>query len=171
MVNDCTFIGNLTRDPELRYSASGTAVCNFSIACNERFKDRNGEQQERTEFVNIVAWKGLAEVCGKWLQKGKPVYIRGRLQTRSYEDRDGVKKYISEIVASDMKMLGSNQGQAPQQNNASRSQPQRDSGNSGAGQPRYEEPPFDPDDGIPFAHMPECRFDGDALYRTQLFKW
>jgi len=150
MVNDCTFIGNLTRDPELRYSASGTAVCNFSIACNERFKDRTGEQQERTEFVNIVAWKGLAEVCGKWLQKGKPVYIRGRLQTRSYEDRDGVKKYISEIVASDMKMLGSNQGQAPRQENAPRGQSGSETGKSGAGQQQYEEPQFNQSDDIPF---------------------
>ena len=105
-VNKWIGIGNLTKDAEIRYTASGTAVCNFSIACNEKFKNKQGEQQESVEFVNIVTWSALAEICGKYLTKGKQVYICGKLQTRSYDDRDGNKKYITEIVANEMQMIG-----------------------------------------------------------------
>ena len=106
-VNRATLIGNLTRDPELKYTPSGTAVCSFSIACNERFKDRDGNKQEKVEYLNVVAWRQLAEICGKFLHKGKQVYIDGKIQTRTYDDRDGNKKYITEIVADQMQMLGS----------------------------------------------------------------
>lgn len=100
-VNKWIGIGNLTRDPELKYTPAGKAVCNFSVACNEKFGDN-----ERTEYVNIVAWEKLAEICGKYLEKGNPVYIEGRLATRSYVDRDGNKKYVTEVVAFQMQMLG-----------------------------------------------------------------
>lgn len=106
-VNKCIFVGNLTKNPELKYTPQGTAVCTFSIACNERFKDRDGNKQERVEYINIVAWRQLAEICGNFLQKGKQVYIEGKIQTRSYDDRDGNKRYITEIVADQMQMLGS----------------------------------------------------------------
>lgn len=110
-VNRVILIGNLGKDPELRYTPSGDAVANFSMATSERYKDRSGEQQERTEWHNIVAWRNLAEICGKYLQKGKQVYIEGKIQTRSYDDRDGVKRYITEVIADQMQMLGSKEPQ------------------------------------------------------------
>ncbi len=148
-VNQCTFIGNLTRDPELRYSASGVAVCNFSIACNENFKDRDGNKQEKVEYINIVAWKNLAEICGKYLEKGKPVFISGKMQTRKWQDRDGADKYTTEIVARDMQMLGSREGQGQQQERPAQSQ-QASSGGMDNNQ-------FYPDDDIPFNCLPHWR--------------
>ncbi|UCE03242.1 MAG: single-stranded DNA-binding protein [Candidatus Latescibacterota bacterium] len=105
-VNKVILLGNLGADPELRYTNSGTAVANFRIATNERWNDRNGEQQERTEWHNIVAWGKLGEICGKFLKKGRPVFIEGRLQTRSWEDQSGNKRYTTEIVALNMQMIG-----------------------------------------------------------------
>ena len=105
-VNKAILVGNLGKDPELRYTPSGTAVCTFSLATTDRFKNKQGEQQERTEWHNIVVWAGLAEICGKYLTKGKQIYIEGRIQNRSYDDRDGNKRYITEIVANEMQMLG-----------------------------------------------------------------
>ena len=103
-LNKVQLIGHLGKDPELKYTPSGVAVANFSIATNESWKDQEGNLQERTEWHNIVAWRKLAEICGEWLKKGKRIYIEGKLQTRSYE-KDGVKKYMTEIVADDMIML------------------------------------------------------------------
>lgn len=105
-VNKVILVGNLGKDPELRYTPSGAAVVTFSIATSERYKDREGNKQEKTEWHNIVAWRQLAEICGKYLHKGKQVFIEGKIQTRSYDDRDGNKKYITEIVADQMQMLG-----------------------------------------------------------------
>lgn len=105
-LNKVMLIGNLGKDPELRYTTSGVAVATFSLATNESWKDADGNLQERTEWHNIVAWKKLAEICGEWLKKGKKVYIEGRIQTRSYDDKNtGTKKYITEIVADNMIML------------------------------------------------------------------
>lgn len=105
-------IGNLGKDPELRYTSSGVAVATFSLATNESWKDQDGNTQERTEWHNIVAWRKLAEICGEWLKKGKKVYIEGRIQTRSYDDKNtGAKKYITEIVADSMIMLDSRGGE------------------------------------------------------------
>jgi single-strand DNA-binding protein len=110
-LNKVMLIGNLGKDPELRYTTSGTAVATFSLATNESWKDADGNVQERTEWHNIVAWKKLAEICGEWLKKGKKVYIEGRIQTRSYDDKNtGTKKYITEIVADNMIMLDSKGG-------------------------------------------------------------
>jgi single-strand DNA-binding protein len=103
-LNKVQLIGNLGKDPELRYTASGVAVATFSIATSDSWKDQEGNTQERTEWHNIVAWRKLAEICGEWLKKGKKVYIEGRLQTRTYE-KDGVKRYVTEIVADDLIML------------------------------------------------------------------
>jgi len=105
-VNKAILLGNLGADPELRYTNSGTAVANFRIATNERWNDKNGEQKERTEWHNIVAWGKLGEICGKYLKKGRTVYIEGRLQTRSWEDQSGNKRYTTEIVAQVMQMIG-----------------------------------------------------------------
>jgi single-strand DNA-binding protein len=105
-INKVILIGRLGRDPEVRSTPSGATVAKFSIATDEKFTDRNGERQERTEWHNIVAWARLAEICGQYLKKGKLVYIEGSLRTDSWDDKEtGQKKYRTEIVARDMKML------------------------------------------------------------------
>ena len=105
-LNKVTLIGNLGKDPELSYTASGVAVAKFSIATNERWKDDNGSPQERTEWHNIIAWRKLAEICGQYLKKGSKVFLEGKLQTRSWDDKNtGVKRYITEIIANDLIML------------------------------------------------------------------
>lgn len=110
-LNKVMLIGNLGKDPELRYTPSGVAVATFSIATNESWKDQDGNTQERTEWHNIVAWRKLAEICGEYLKKGKKVYIEGRIQTRSYDDKNtGAKKYITEIVADNLIMLDGGRG-------------------------------------------------------------
>jgi len=105
-VNKAILIGNLGRDPELKYTPSGQAVANFPIATTEKYKDRNGEMQERTTWHNIVAWGRQAEISKEYLSKGSPVYIEGRIDNRSYDDRDGNKRYISEVVVQRLQLLG-----------------------------------------------------------------
>jgi single-strand DNA-binding protein len=106
-VNKVILVGNVGKDPEVRYSQSGTPVANFSLATNERFKDRNDEWQDRTEWHSIVAWQRLAEIVGEYLAKGSKVYVEGKLQTSSWEDRrSGERKYRTEIVARDLLLLG-----------------------------------------------------------------
>ncbi len=104
-VNKVILVGRLGRDPEVRHTKTGDPVCTFSIATSERWKDKNGEQQEKTEWHRIVAWRKLAEICGEYLRKGKQVYIEGKLQTRDWEDKDGHKRYTTEVVANEMQML------------------------------------------------------------------
>jgi single-strand DNA-binding protein len=104
-VNKVILVGNLGADPEMRYTAGGTAVCKFRIATTEKFKDRQGNVQERTDWHRITAWGKLAEICGQYLAKGKQVYIEGRLEYGSYE-KDGVKHYTTDIIANTMQMLG-----------------------------------------------------------------
>jgi single-strand DNA-binding protein len=168
-VNKVILIGNLGKDPELRYTPSGAAVVNFSLATSETYKDRDGNRQTKTEWHNIVAWRQLAEICGKYLHKGKQVYIEGSLQTRKWQDRDGIDRYTTEIVAGQMQMLGSsdnNQSAAPQQSGGyqqpGQPQPQAGAYQQPAQTPQqqpapqaqqtmsYEEPQFDPSDEIPF---------------------
>ena len=105
-VNKVILVGNLGADPELRYTSSGTPVASFSLATREQWTNKAGEKGEKTEWHKIVAWARLGEICGEYLHKGKQVYIEGRLQTRSWEDRDGNKRYTTEIVAQTMQMLG-----------------------------------------------------------------
>lgn len=153
-VNKCILVGNLGKDPELRYTGSGTAVCNFSLATTENYKDRDGNKQEKTEWHNIVIWRQLAEIAGKYLTKGKQVYLEGKIQTRSYDDRDGNKRYITEIVVDEMQMLGrvgDSQGQGstnapPRQESASRSQHGSGTGN----QQQDDGYQFSDDSEIPF---------------------
>jgi len=109
-LNKVTLIGNLGKDPELKYTNSGVAVATFSLATSDSWKDQEGNMQERTEWHNIVAWRKLAEICGQYLKKGSQVYIEGKIQTRSYNDKEGVKKYITEIVADQLLMLGGGGG-------------------------------------------------------------
>jgi len=105
-VNKAILIGNLGKDPELRYTPSGKAVTNFSIATTEKWKNQSGDMQESTEWHNIVLWGRQAEIAKEYLSKGSPVYIEGRIQTRNYEDKNGVKHYITEIVGQKMQFLG-----------------------------------------------------------------
>jgi single-strand DNA-binding protein len=106
-LNRVQLIGNLGKDPELKYTPQGTPVAKLTIATNERFKDKGGEWQDRTEWHNVVLWQRLAEIAGEYLKKGGKVYIEGRLQTRSWDDKQtGQKKYMTEVVASDLILLG-----------------------------------------------------------------
>lgn len=105
MVNKVMLIGRLGRDPEMRYTPAGTAVCNFTMATDEYFKDKSGERQKRTEWHRIVAWAKLAEQCSKLLNKGKLAYVEGRLQTREWDDREGNKRRTTEIVIQRMQIL------------------------------------------------------------------
>jgi single-strand DNA-binding protein len=105
-VNKVILIGNLGKDPEVKYTPSGTPVAKFSLATNERYKDKGGEWQDRTEWHNIVAWQRLAEIVGEYVKKGSKIYIEGRLTTSSWEDKQsGEKKYRTEIVANDLVLL------------------------------------------------------------------
>lgn len=106
-LNKAMIIGRLGQDPEVRYTQSNTAVATLNIATNERFKDRNGEFQERTEWHRVVAWGRLAEICQEYLKKGSQVYIEGPIQTREWEDKDGQKRYTTEIKALTLTMLDS----------------------------------------------------------------
>jgi single-strand DNA-binding protein len=105
-VNKVILVGNLGSDPQVRYTPGGQAVANFNIATSERFNNKAGEKEERTEWHRIVAWGKLAEICQQYLKKGKQVYIEGRLQTRQWEDQQGQKRQTTEIVAQTMQMLG-----------------------------------------------------------------
>jgi len=106
-LNRVTLIGNLGKDPEVKFTPSGTPVAKIALATNERFKDKNGEWQDRTEWHNVVLWQRLAEIAGEYLKKGGKVYIEGRLQTRSWDDKQtNQKKYMTEVVASDLILLG-----------------------------------------------------------------
>ena len=105
-VNKVILIGNLGKDPEVRHLEGGVAVARFPIATSETFKDKNGERQERTEWHNIVLWRGLAEVAEKYLKKGQSVFIEGKIRTSNYQDKDGNQRYSTEIVADNMTMLG-----------------------------------------------------------------
>jgi len=110
-MNKSFLIGNLTKDPELRSTQSGKAVATFTIAVNRRFKGQDGERQ--TDFFPVIAWNQLGEMCGKYLTKGKKVAVVGELQTRSYEDKQGVKRYVTEIVADEVEFLSPKE--APQE--------------------------------------------------------
>jgi single-strand DNA-binding protein len=106
-LNKVTLIGNLTRDPELRYTPQGTAVCTFSVATNRQWATESGEKKEDVEFHRVVAWNKLAEICSQLLTKGRKVYVEGRLQTRSWTGQDGAQRTTTEIVISDMIVLDS----------------------------------------------------------------
>jgi len=111
-VNKVILVGNLGRDPEVRYSPNGSAVANVTIATSESWKDKNtGEKQERTEWHRIVFFGRLAEIAGEYLKKGAQIYVEGRLQTRKWQDKEGQDRYTTEIVANEMQMLGSRGGQ------------------------------------------------------------
>jgi single-strand DNA-binding protein len=132
-VNKVIIIGNLGRDPETRYMPDGGAITNISVATTEQWKDKNGEKQEKTEWHRVAFFGKLAEIAGEYLKKGSQVYVEGRLQTREWE-KDGVKRYTTEIVANQMQMLGSRQGMGG-------AAPERDAGGeAGAARPAASKP-------------------------------
>ena len=109
MLNKVMVIGNLGADPEMRYTANGSAVTTFNVASNRRYTTRDGESRDDTEWFRIVTWERLAETCSQYLTKGRQVYVEGRLQTRSWEGQDGVTRYTTEVIASEVKFLGGGQ--------------------------------------------------------------
>jgi single-strand DNA-binding protein len=139
-VNKVILIGNLGRDPELRYTQGGQAVANFSLATTDRWNDKDGQTQERTEWHRIVVWARQAELCAQYLSKGRSVYVEGRIQTREWEDKEGQKRQTTEIVAQSVRFLGS-----PRDGGGSSGPPS--GGASGAGPGRTGPPPGD---DIPF---------------------
>ena len=109
-VNKAILVGNLGRDPELRQTPNGQAVVNFTLATSENWTDKSGERQERTEWHRIVVWGRTAEMCNQYLSKGRTVYVEGRIQTREWEDKEGNKRYTTEIIANDVQFLGGGGG-------------------------------------------------------------
>ncbi len=109
-VNKVILVGHLGADPDMRFTPSGQGVCELRLATSESWNDKNGQRQERTEWHRIVVWGKRAEICSKYLSKGRQVYIEGRIQTRNYDDKDGNKRYITEIIASEVQFLGGGGG-------------------------------------------------------------
>jgi single-strand DNA-binding protein len=142
-VNKVILVGNLGVEPEVRYTGGGQAVANFNIATSESWTNKDGSREERTEWHRIVAWGKLAELCGEFLAKGRKVYVEGRLQTRSYADKEGVTRYVTEIKAQDIQFLdggggkgaGSSEGHAPESAPRSASPQESRAPSSGGGRP------------------------------------
>jgi len=150
-VNKVILVGNLGKDPELRYTGSGTAVCNFSLATNESYKDASGETVERTEWHNLVVWSRLAEICNEYLKKGSQAYFEGSLQTRSYEDKNGVTKYTTEVKVREMMMLGGRGGAGGDGGGSFRSAPAAaPAAATAADSGKADNYTFKPDDDLPF---------------------
>ena len=158
-LNRVILIGNLGRDPETRYLPNGDAVANISVATTESWKDKSGEKQEKTEWHRVTLYRRLGEIAGEYLKKGSQVYIEGRIEYREYE-KDGVKRYSTDIIASEMKMLGSRQGggEPMDRDSGPSERPPRASGGgsggggggSGGGSPPAKKKLDDFDDDIPF---------------------
>jgi single-strand DNA-binding protein len=158
-VNKVILIGSLGQDPEVRYMPQGGAVANLSVATNERYKDKNtGEAKEVTEWHRVVIYQRLAEIAGEYLRKGSKVYIEGKLKTRKWQDKDGVERYTTEIVANELQMLDGKQDGQSSNGQATKPQQQKPAQQTGGYQsskPAQQqrapmEPPIDFDDDIPF---------------------
>jgi len=154
-VNKVILIGNLGRDPEVRYAPSGSAICNVTLATTRNWKNRDsGERQEETEWHRVVFYDRLAEIAGEYLKKGRPVYVEGRLKTRKWTDKDGVEKYTTEIIADQMQLLGSREGMGGPADEGSE-RPARSAAPSRPSAPKPAPKPSstgfdDMDDDIPF---------------------
>ena len=144
-LNHCTFIGRLGKAPETRYLPNGDAVCNFSIAVGERWTDKqSGEKKEKTEWINVVTFRKLAEICSQYLEKGQQVYIAGKFRTRKWQDKEGHDRYSTEIVAESMQMLG---GKRDESSAAPKTHEQN--ANDQRAEPEASDAGFE-DDDIPF---------------------
>ena len=142
-INKVILVGNLGQDPELRYTGSGTAVCNMRLATNESYKGDDGQMVDKTEWHSIVAWARLAEICGEYLTKGSQVYFEGSLQSRSYEDKEGTTKWVTEIKAREMMILSGGDA-APRQDAPKQQRKQSKPPSQSAADT------FEPDDDLPF---------------------
>jgi len=141
VVNKAIIVGNLGKDPDLRFTANGRAVARFPVATTERWTDQDNQRQERTEWHNIVVWGKQAETCGQYLSKGRQVYVEGSIRTRSYDDKEGVKRYVTEIVARDVRFLGgAGGGGGPRVSDAGFTPPQGE--NAAPPAPEEEDTPF-----------------------------
>ena len=152
-LNKAIIIGNLGSDPEIRTTGSGTRVANFSVATSRSWKSQSGEQQEKTEWHRIVCWDKLAEIVERYLKKGNQVYIEGEIEYRSYEDKDGVTKYSTEIRARDMMMLGGREGGGGYSGGETSGGGGRSGGAARGGRNDYDDfqaPPLGDDDDLPF---------------------
>ena len=153
-VNKVILLGHLGADPDMRYTPSGQGVCELRVATSESWNDKNGQRQERTEWHRVVVWGKRAEVCSKYLAKGRQVYIEGRIQTRTYDDKEGVKRYITEVIASDVQFIGGGKGEGGGGGGGRRGgaddgpPPNDDTGYGGGGSGAHSGP--GPDDDIPF---------------------
>ena len=151
-LNQCNFIGRLGQDPEIRYMPNGDAVANFSIAISEKFKDKQGQQQEKTEWVKMTAFRRQAEVIGEYVKKGSLIYVSGKMQTRKWQNQQGQDQYTTEIIVNQMGMLGGKSeggqqgGRSQSGYNQQQSRPQQPAKYS----PPTPEPDVDFDDDIPF---------------------
>jgi single-strand DNA-binding protein len=136
-INKVILVGNVGKDPETRHLENGTPVCNFTMATSETYKDKAGQKVTQTEWHNIVMWRQLAEIADKWVKKGSQIYLEGKIRTRSYDDKDGNKRYVTEIVADTMQLLGSRptDGQAPAQGGQAPAQAQPSSYSQPQAQP------------------------------------
>ncbi len=152
-LNKVLLLGNIGRDPEVRYTASGKAVATFTLATSQRWRDQDGNDQERTEWHRIVAWGRLGEICGEYLSKGKQIFIEGRIQSREWEDQDGNKRTTVEVIANDMIMLGgggySNRDVDETTSRPSSRQPRSQAGSTRKSDDSGSYPP-PPEDDIPF---------------------
>jgi len=137
MINKAMLVGRLGKDPEVRYTPDGAMVTSFSLATDEQWKDKNGEKVQKTEWHRIVTFGKLAEICGNYLVKGKLIFVEGRIQTRSWEDKEGVKRYTTEIVANNMQMLDSKG-----QNKSDESSADSTSNNSSSSSTPMDDVPF-----------------------------
>jgi len=152
-LNRVTLVGNLGQDPEFRTTPQGSSVCNLNIATTESYKDKNtGEWKDTTDWHRVTLWEGLADTANKYLKKGNKVLIEGKLKTRSYEDKDGTKRYITEVLGQSLIMMGGGGG-GGESNSGGRSYDNSGSSNSGGGygsSSSYSEPTSDFDDEVPF---------------------
>jgi single-strand DNA-binding protein len=150
-VNKAILIGNLGRDPEVKKTPGGTTVATFSLATTERYTDKSGERQERTEWHNIVAWSKLAELVGQYLKKGSSIYVEGRITTRSWDDRDGNKKYRTEVVANTINFLSGTTGSSSGSSGGFQNQETRSRSTGGFNEPtNVAEPDPIAEDDLPF---------------------
>ena len=149
-INKVMLIGNLGKDPEIRYMPSGDAIANLTLATTENWKDKQGEKQERTEWHRVSMFGRLAEIAGEYLKKGSSVYIEGKLQTRKWQDKDGNDRYTTEIVANEMKMLGGRASGGDASMEAPRSAPVRSTGGNAPTKPSGGSGFDDMEDDIPF---------------------
>jgi len=152
-LNKVLLLGNLGKDPEVRYTSAGKAVATFTLATSQQWRDQDGNDQERTEWHRVVAWGRLGEICGEYLSKGKQVFIEGRIQSREWEDQEGNKRTTVEIIANDMIMLGGGSFSQSRESGEGRQRPapaqSRGQGQGGRKVDRGPQPP-PPEDDIPF---------------------